>query len=71
MRLHQDQTTAEGTRITRAWVQELLDEAVAGFERFDGDRYDAAAELFAEVSLGDDFPTFLTLPAYSRYLVDA
>lgn len=69
--IHQDQTTAEGVKITREWVREILDETVAGFERFDGDRFDDAAELFADVALGDDFPTFLTVPAYSRYLVDA
>lgn len=69
--IHQDRSTAEGTRITRAWVQQILDETLAEFERFEGDRYNDAAELFAEVALGDDFPTFLTLPAYSRYLVDA
>jgi malate synthase len=69
--IHQDQSTAEGTRITREWVSELVREAVAGFDRFEGDRYDDAADLFADVALGDDFPTFLTVPAYSRYLVDA
>ncbi len=69
--IHQDQSTAEGTRITREWVSELLRETVGGFERFSGDRFDDAAELFADVALGDDFPTFLTVPAYSRYLVDA
>src|SRR5690606_8239318 len=69
--IHQDQSTAEGTRITREWVAELVREAVAGFERFEGDRYADAAELFADVSLGEDFPSFLTVPAYSRYLIDA
>ena len=69
--IHQDQSTAEGTRITRDWVTEVLQDTLRSFERFDGDRYDDAAELFADVALGDDFPTFLTVPAYSRYLVDA
>ena len=69
--IHQDQRTADGTRITRSWVEDILSETVRGFERFEGDRYDDAAELFADVALGDTFPTFLTVPAYSRYLVDA
>ena len=69
--IHQDQSTAEGTRITREWVAEVLQDTLGSFERFDGDRYDDAAELFTDVALGDDFPTFLTVPAYSRYLVDA
>ena len=69
--IHQDQSTADGTRITREWVTAILRETVAGFERFPGDRFDDAAELFADVALGDTFPTFLTVPGYSRYLVDA
>jgi len=36
----------------------------------DGDRFDDAAEVFREVALGSDFPAFLTLPAYSRFLVE-
>jgi malate synthase len=68
--IHQDQSTVEGTRITRDWVQGLVQEAVAGFDRFSGDRYDHAVEVFADVALGEDFPTFLTVPAYSRYLID-
>ena len=69
--IHQDQHTAEGTHITREWVEEILEETVRSFERFHGDRYDDAADLFADVALGEDFPTFLTVPGYSRYLVDA
>ena len=69
--IHQDQVTAEGTAITREWVRSIVDETVAGFERTPGDRYDDAVELFADVALDDHFPTFLTVPAYSRYLVDA
>ncbi|WP_341783047.1 malate synthase A [Leucobacter weissii] len=69
--IHQDQVTAEGTRITRDWVRRLVDETLAGFARFEGDRYDDAVSLFEDVALGDHFPTFLTVPAYSRYLVDA
>ncbi|KIP52393.1 malate synthase A [Leucobacter komagatae] len=68
--IHQDQRTADGTPITRSWVEGILAETVRGFERFEGDRYDDAAELFADVALGDTFPTFLTVPAYSRYLVE-
>lgn len=69
--IHQDQHTVEGTAITRTWVQQLIAEAVAGFDRFDGDRFEDAVDLFTEVALGDQFPTFLTVPGYSRYLVDA
>ena len=68
--VHQDQSTVEGTRITRDWVRELVRDTLASFERHNGDRFNDAAELFEDVALGDDFPTFLTVPAYSRYLVD-
>ena len=69
--IHQDQTTAEGTRITREWVEGLIGETLAGLERFPGDRYEEATELFRDAATGDHFPAFLTVPAYSRYLVDA
>ena len=39
-------------------------------ERRDGDRFDDAAEVFRDVALREEFPTFLTLDAYSRYLVE-
>ena len=69
--IHQDQSTAEGTHITKQWVEQIVRETAQEFERFSGDRFDDAIELFEDVALGDQFPTFLTLPAYSRYLVDA
>ncbi|MFC5338061.1 malate synthase A [Leucobacter denitrificans] len=68
--IHQDQSTDSGVRITREWVAGILAETIAGFDRFEGDRYDDAAELFTEVALGEAFPTFLTLPAYTKHLVD-
>ena len=37
-------------------------------DRFEGDRFDEAAEIFREVSLQDDCPTFLTIPAYARFV---
>ncbi|NLB46808.1 MAG: malate synthase A, partial [Microbacteriaceae bacterium] len=68
--IDQDQSTVEGNQITKDWVRELLRETVDSFDRFDGDRFAEAVELFEDVALGDDFPTFLTVPAYSRYLID-
>jgi malate synthase len=49
-------------RVSRERVLELVDEEL---ERL-GPGYDAAAELFAEVALNDEFAEFLTLPAYER-----
>ncbi|CAG7845851.1 Malate synthase A [Pseudoclavibacter triregionum] len=60
--------TAEGGPITRERVSALLDETLASMDRFEGDRFDEAAEIFREVSLQDDCPTFLTIPAYARFV---
>lgn len=66
--MHQRVVTAEGTLITRALVERelaaVLDAAPSG------GRFSDAAEVFRAVTLEEDFPTFLTLTAYSRYLVE-
>ncbi|GAB3270800.1 malate synthase A [Sinomonas notoginsengisoli] len=62
--------TDQGEIVTRQSVEELLDEEFHKLERFDGDRFRDARELFGEVALGADFPTFLTMPAYARYLCE-
>ncbi|MGJ3507716.1 malate synthase A [Enemella sp. A6] len=61
-------TTAEGNPITTEWLAEVFDEVFDSLERFDGDRYDDARALFQEVALADEYPDFLTLPAYERYV---
>ncbi|CAH0239279.1 malate synthase A [Plantibacter cousiniae (nom. nud.)] len=68
--IHQDVATDDGRPITRGRVEDLLDELLASLPRTADDRFDDAAELFREVALRDEFPTFLTVPAYTRYLVD-
>lgn len=60
--------TDHGEIVTHEWVEELLDAEFARLERFDGDRFEDAREIFEEVTLGQEFPSFLTLPAYARYL---
>ncbi len=69
--IHQDRTTEDGTAITREYVEGLIAQVLGEVERRDGDRFDDAASIFREVALREEFPAFLTLPAYSRYLVDA
>jgi malate synthase len=49
-------------RISRERVLELVGEELEKL----GPGYEAAAELFAEVALTDEFAEFLTLPAYER-----
>lgn len=63
--------TDHGEIITHHWIEELLDEEFARLERFDGDRFEDARDIFEEVTLAQDFPSFLTLPAYARYLTEA
>lgn len=68
--IHQDRVTEEGAAITRGFIEELITRVLDEVERSDGDRFDDAAEVFRDVALGADFPTFLTLTAYSRFLVE-
>ena len=67
--------TAEGTPVDRELVRRDPGRGAHPAERRRAhggidDRFDDAAELLAEVSLGEEFPTFLTIPAYTRFLVD-
>ncbi len=63
--------TDHGEIVSHEWVEELLDEEFARLERFDGDRFEDARDIFEEVTLAPEFPSFLTLPAYARYLTEA
>ena len=63
--MHQRVVTAEGTTITAQLVERELAAVIEGRPEY-GD----AAEIFRAVTLGDDFPTFLTITAYTRYLVE-
>ena len=68
--IHQEVVTAEGTRVDADSVEQVLADVLAGLPRFDGDRYEQAARLLHEVAVDDDFPAFLTIPAYNQFLVD-
>lgn len=68
--MHQGIVTQQNTPITAQLIERLLAETLADATRSPGDKFDEAAEVFRLVTLGDDYPTFLTIPAYARYLVD-
>ncbi|WP_460799996.1 malate synthase A [Microbacterium sp. GXF0217] len=68
--IHQGRSTEEGTPITTEYVESLISDVLSTVERRDGDRFDDAADVFRDVALGTEFPAFLTLNAYSRYLVE-
>ena len=65
-------TTVEGSTVDAAMVRRVIDEELAarraelGTEAFAASNYAAAREIFEEVSLGEHFVDFLTLPAYAR-----
>jgi len=69
--IHQDVATDDGAPITRDRVEGILTDLLAELPRVPGSRLEDAAEVFREVALREEFPTFLTLVAYSRYLADA
>ncbi len=62
--------TDEGTLITKNWVETLLDDEMTvlrqefGADAFEKGHFADAIRIFKQVSLGDEFMTFLTLPAY-------
>jgi malate synthase len=68
--IHQDRETEDGTPITRDYIEGIINEVLTEAIRTEGDRFDDAADVFREVALGSDFPAFLTIPAYNRYLVE-
>lgn len=68
--VHHGVVTAEGTRIDTDRVRAVLLAVLSDLPRQPGDRYDDAADLFRQVALAEEFPTFLTVPAYTQFLVD-
>ena len=69
--LHNEIHLAEGQRVTRELVDQIIDSELGKIATAAGDDYDAAkfaeaVSLFREVALADDYAEFLTLPAYER-----
>nr|WP_245862741.1 malate synthase A [Sanguibacter antarcticus] len=61
--------TEDGAPITRERVEALLTEIAGSLPRPEGNRVDAAVDVFRQVALTEDFPTFLTIGAYTQHLV--
>lgn len=68
--IHQDRATEDGTPITAEYIEGLIADVLDEVDRHDGDRFEDAASVFREVALQEEFPAFLTLGAYSRFLVE-
>jgi malate synthase len=68
--IHRGVVTAEGTLVTHELVESYLFEVLESATSTPDDRFADAAEIFRQVTLHEDFPTFLTISAYSQFLVD-
>src|SRR3954469_18870489 len=67
--LHNGVRLADGTQGTREHVEQVIDEEMDAIKQARGDafasgRWDDARALFTEMALADEYPDFLTLPAY-------
>jgi len=69
--VHSASITDHGATITPAFIRKIADEETErlrselGHEMYDASRFEEAKSLFETVALSEDFPNFLTLPAYS------
>jgi malate synthase len=73
--VHNDVALESGETVTRALVEDVVEQeyaalrAGAGSDVFDADPlWDEARQLFVASALADEFPDFLTLPAYQVVL---
>ena len=74
---HNTVTLSDGATVTRELVDDVVEQEYAGLRArvgaaaFDADPlWDKARTLFVESALADDFPDFLTLPAYEMVLAN-
>jgi malate synthase len=69
--LHNGVQLSNGETVTRELVERITDEEMEKIRGARGDayasgRWDDARALFTEMALADEYPDFLTLPAYER-----
>ncbi|MFL4475042.1 malate synthase A [Paeniglutamicibacter sp. MACA_103] len=69
--IQQAAITDTGELVSRAWVEAMTEEEFEKLSRFEGDRFEDAREIFEACALREDFPTFLTVQAYNRFLREA
>jgi malate synthase len=70
--IHQGVVTQDdGIPVVRTRIEGCIERVLReDLERFEGDRLDEAAGLLAEIVLSDDYPAFLTIPAYKHLTKD-
>jgi malate synthase len=70
--LHNGVELSNGETVTRALVEQMIEEEMAsirekvGEEQFAKGRWDDARSTFTEMALAEEYADFLTLPAYER-----
>jgi malate synthase len=70
--LHNDVELSNKTLVTRDLVERMIEEEMqrirdeVGEEAYARGRWDDARSTYTEMALSDDYPDFLTLPAYER-----
>jgi malate synthase len=69
--LHNGVQLSDGTTVTRELVERLVDEEMQKIAEsrggdLSGGRWEDARSVFTEMALADEYPDFLTLPAYER-----
>jgi malate synthase len=58
----------DGQKVSKELFRTVLDEELAKVKRFEGDKFEAARDLFDSITTDDQFAEFLTLPAYERLI---
>jgi malate synthase len=56
----------DGRKVTKDLFRTVLGEELGKVNRFAGDRFDTARDLFDKITTNDQFAEFLTLPAYEK-----
>ncbi|MCU1607309.1 MAG: aceB, partial [Modestobacter sp.] len=69
--LHNGVTLSDGQQVSRELVEQVIEEEMGKIREARGDafaagRWDDARALFTEMALADEYPDFLTVPAYER-----
>ena len=67
--IHSRTVATSGQRITQHYVETVLGSVLAEQQRTAEDRFDDAEDVLRQIALGEAFPTFLTLTAYTQHLV--
>ncbi len=63
---HPEGKLDDGRKVTKELFRSVLEEELAKVQRFDGDKFEAARELFDKITTDDEFVEFLTLPGYEK-----